>query len=78
MRIVHLIQRYSPGIGGCEQWCQQISRYLVKQGHQVKVLTMQVYHEEEFFQDLPPDRRMAVLGKRFFMTQKSLKSPRML
>src|SRR3989338_5927946 len=64
MKIFHLIQRYPPAIGGCEQWCQQISRYLVRKGHQVKLLTMQIYHEEEFFTDLPFERLAAILGKR--------------
>ena len=49
MKIVHLIQRYAPAIGGCEQWCQQISRYFVREGCSVKVLTLRIFHEEEFF-----------------------------
>ena len=62
MKIVHLIQRYPPAIGGCEQWCQQVSRYLVSQGCSVKILTLRLYHEEEFFEDFPPDPNRPPLG----------------
>ena len=62
MKIVHVIQRYPPAIGGSEQWCQQLSRFLVKQEHQVKVLTMRIYHEEEFPNDISPKLRKGCLG----------------
>ena len=62
MKIVHVIQRYPPAIGGSEQWCQQISRFLVKQGHRVKVLTMRIYHEEEFPNDISPKLRKGCMG----------------
>src|SRR5262249_31610249 len=39
MKIVMLISRYSPVIGGAEIQCERLSKWLVKKGHSVTVLT---------------------------------------
>lgn len=39
MRILHLIQRYWPAVGGAETYLHEISRRLVRDGHQVSVWT---------------------------------------
>ena len=51
MRILHIIQRYPPSIGGSEQWCQGVCRYSAKKGFDVRVLTLKVYLEEEFWHE---------------------------
>jgi len=39
MRILHVIQRYWPGIGGAEKYFQEISERLARDGHEVTVYT---------------------------------------
>jgi len=51
MKILNIIQRYPPSIGGSETWCQGISRYASQQGHNVTVLTLKAYNEDEFWKD---------------------------
>lgn len=62
MRICNLIQRYPPAIGGSELWCQEVCKYNSKKGHEVVVLTMDVYNEEEFWSDPPPDNCIVRFG----------------
>ena len=63
MKILHIIQRYPPAIGGSEFWCQGISRYLSEQGHKVTVLTLDVYLEDEFWIEPPKDNCRLRFGK---------------
>jgi hypothetical protein len=35
-------------VGGSETWCREVSQYLAAQGHQVRVLTIDVNGEEEY------------------------------
>lgn len=63
MKVLHVIQRYYPAIGGSEVWCRGLSRYLVKHGCEVKVLTTDVYNEDEFWADPPIENCAARLGK---------------
>ncbi|MDP2940950.1 MAG: glycosyltransferase family 4 protein [Candidatus Omnitrophota bacterium] len=63
MRIANIIQRYYPAIGGSETWCQGMCRYLARQGHQVRVLTLNVYNEDEYWQDPLPDNCLVRLGR---------------
>ena len=58
MRVLHLIQRYPPAVGGSETWCREVSRYLSATGDQVKVLTLDILEEEEYWRD-PPLRPLA-------------------
>ncbi len=51
MKVVNIIQRYSPAIGGSEAWCEGMCRYLAKNNVDVEVLTMNVYNEDEFWRD---------------------------
>ncbi|MFI5251114.1 MAG: glycosyltransferase [Bacteroidota bacterium] len=63
MKILTIIQRYPPAVGGSETWCQEVCRYLAGHGHDVTVLTMNVNKEEEFWRD-PADRdRTIAFGK---------------
>ncbi len=57
MRILHLIQRYPPAIGGSEQWCREVCQRLAAAGDEVKVLTLDVLEEEEFWHEPPVERR---------------------
>ena len=63
MKILQIIQRYPPSIGGSETWCQGISKYLSNKGHLVSVLTLDVYNEEEFWHDPPFDNCLLRFGK---------------
>ncbi len=62
MRIVNVIQRYSPAVGGAETWCREVSRQLVGLGHEVSVLTLDIIEEEEFWRDPQPEQRQLRLG----------------
>jgi glycosyltransferase involved in cell wall biosynthesis len=55
MKILNIIQRYPPAVGGSETWCQEVCRYLAKRKHRVQVLTLDVNKEEEFWRE-PSDR----------------------
>ncbi|GKT10727.1 glycosyltransferase [Desulforhabdus sp. TSK] len=60
MKIVNIIQRYPPAVGGSETWCQEVCRYLAQKGHNVKVLTLDINKEQEFWRDpLDPERNVA-------------------
>ena len=66
MKIVNIIQGYPPAIGGSETWCQEICRYLADKGHQVRVLTIDVNTEEQFYRPpLDSERTMAFGGLAF-------------
>ncbi len=54
MNVVNIIQRYPPAVGGAELWGQEVCRYLARHGHRVRVCTLDVNYEEEFWRD-PPD-----------------------
>ncbi len=51
MKVLHLIQRYPPAVGGSETWCREVARYLSAVGDQVKVLTFDVFEEEEYWRE---------------------------
>ena len=63
MRIINIIQRYPPAIGGSETWCQEVCRYLAKRGHEVRVLTLDVNKEEEYWRDPRDEERTLALGR---------------
>ena len=45
MRVVHVIQRYAPAIGGSETWCREVALRQVRRGHRVRVLTLDIMTE---------------------------------
>jgi glycosyltransferase involved in cell wall biosynthesis len=51
MRVLHIIQRYWPAVGGAESHLREISTRLVADGHQVTVATTDAL-EYEYFWDL--------------------------
>ena len=57
MRILHIIQRYHPAVGGAEIYMREISAQLAAQGHQVTVLTTDALDFELFW--IPGRRRIA-------------------
>jgi glycosyltransferase involved in cell wall biosynthesis len=63
MKILNIIQRYPPAMGGSETWCQEVCRWLAQKGHQVTVLTLDVNKEEEFWRDPRDQDRTLVMGK---------------
>jgi glycosyltransferase involved in cell wall biosynthesis len=66
MRIVNIIQRYPPSIGGSETWCQEVCRYLAKKGNAVKVLTLDINKEEEYWREPLDSERSIALGRLAF------------
>ncbi|MCM8797109.1 MAG: glycosyltransferase family 4 protein [Candidatus Omnitrophica bacterium] len=63
MKVVNIIQRYHPAIGGSEAWCQGMCRYLARQGWDTTVLTMNVFNEDEYWRDPPLENCIVRLGK---------------
>jgi glycosyltransferase involved in cell wall biosynthesis len=63
VRVLHLIQRYPPAVGGSETWCREVSQYLSALGDDVKVLTLDILEEEEYWQNPAYDRWHVQLGR---------------
>jgi len=63
VKIVHLIQRYEPALGGSETWCRAMARHQAGCGHRVRVLTLDIIREQEFWEEPPPERRHYRLGR---------------
>ncbi len=49
MRILHVIHRYPPAIGGSESWCAGVARWQAQHGHEVTVLTLRAVEEDELW-----------------------------
>lgn len=74
MKIVNVIQRYPPAIGGSETWCREVCQYLAAQGHQVRVLTIDVNQEEEYWKDpLEQGSRTVAFGRLDFDNRVSVR-----
>ena len=63
MKVLHVIQRYPPAVGGSETWCRELCQYLAATGDEMKVLTFDVVEEEEFWRDPPVDQCTIRLGR---------------
>jgi glycogen synthase len=63
MKILNIIQRYPPAVGGSETWCQEVCRWLAQKGHEVAVLTLNVDNEEELWREPNDEDRTLVMGK---------------
>jgi len=63
MKILNIIQRYSPAIGGSEKWCEDVSKYISSRGCIVKVLTADIYNIEEFYLLPDPNKTAVRLGR---------------
>lgn len=62
MKILHVIQRYAPAIGGAETWCREAARYARCRDCQVRLFTIEIFSEREFTAALPPEERIVHLG----------------
>lgn len=62
MKVLHIIQRYPPAIGGSEKWCEDLCHYLVKKGIVTKVATINLNNIEAFFRWIP-DERYSIFGR---------------
>jgi len=67
MKVLNIIQRYSPAIGGSEKWCQGISQFAAQNGIITKVATINLYDIEDFFREAPPESRHIKLGSTDFI-----------
>jgi glycosyltransferase involved in cell wall biosynthesis len=54
VRILHVIHRYPPAIGGSESWCAGIARWQADHGHEVTVLTLRAVEEDELWDGAGP------------------------
>jgi glycosyltransferase involved in cell wall biosynthesis len=63
VKVLHLIQRYPPAVGGSETWCREVCRYLTARGDDVKVLTLDILEEEEYWKPPAYDRWRVQLGR---------------
>jgi len=67
VHVLHVIQRYSPFVGGSEQYFGEIGEQLVREGHRVTVLTTDAWDLDHFWQSgrrTIPDRESEVDGVR--------------
>ena len=55
MKVLHIIHRFAPAIGGSEKWCLDLSNFLVSHGIVSKVATISLYRSEEFHLNLPSE-----------------------
>jgi glycosyltransferase involved in cell wall biosynthesis len=63
VKVLHIIQRYPPAVGGSETWCREVSRYLRAVGDEVKVLTLDILDEDEYWRDPPLHQWTTRLGR---------------
>jgi glycosyltransferase involved in cell wall biosynthesis len=63
VKVLHLIQRYAPAVGGSETWCREVCQHLADAGDEMKVLTLDVIEEEEFWREPPVERCANRLGR---------------
>ena len=63
MKVLHVIQRYPPAVGGAEIWCRELCQHLAELGDEMKVLTLDVMDEEEFWRDPAVDTCTVRLGR---------------
>jgi len=63
MKILNIIQRYPPSIGGAEYWCRIVSEYLSQMEIRVKVLTLNVFEEDEFWGNSPIPKKIIDFGR---------------
>jgi glycosyltransferase involved in cell wall biosynthesis len=47
VKILHVVPRYPPAIGGAEAWCAGIARWQASHGHVVRVLTLRAVTDDE-------------------------------
>jgi len=63
MKILNVIPRYSPAIGGAETWCNWLCRFLVKKGIVTEVATMNLYNVAAAFDKNFVEEEFISLGK---------------
>ncbi|MBW8191450.1 WecB/TagA/CpsF family glycosyltransferase [Neiella marina] len=52
MHIIHVVRQFYPAIGGLENFVRSLASEQIKQGHQVKVVTLdQVFHQQTSLRD---------------------------
>jgi glycosyltransferase involved in cell wall biosynthesis len=49
VRVLHVIHRYPPAIGGGELWCAGLARWQAAHGHEVRVLTLRAVADDELW-----------------------------
>ena len=62
MKVLNIIQRYAPAIGGSEDWCQKVCSYMVSQGTITNVSTINLYHIEQGHKYFPLNKQNITLG----------------
>ncbi len=62
MKVLHLVQRYPPAIGGSELWTAEVARHSVRQGAGATVMTLAINVEDEYWALPDPQNRTIDLG----------------
>lgn len=62
MRVLHIIQRYPPAIGGSENWCRSLCNFAASRGILTKVATINLYNVEDFYQEPSLENNLCKLG----------------
>jgi glycosyltransferase involved in cell wall biosynthesis len=63
MRVLHVIMRYAPAIGGAEVWCAEVAGWLHARGHAVDVLTLGVVEEADLWGGARAPERASAVGR---------------
>jgi glycosyltransferase involved in cell wall biosynthesis len=63
VRVLHVVQRYPPAIGGAETWCAGLARWQAAQGYAVEVLTLRAIHDDELWGDRDPRPLPTAVGR---------------
>lgn len=63
MKVLHVIQRFHPAIGGAEHWAAGLVRRQTARGHEVRVATLNVLEERDYWSPAPKGDRQHALGR---------------
>lgn len=66
MKVLNVIQRFPPAIGGSESWCFRACRFLSNKGIVSKVATINLHNIEDFFKEPLPENEYVRLGEADF------------
>ncbi len=63
MKVLHIIHRYPPAVGGSEQWCAKICKYLSERRVNSRVSTINLYNIEDFLIQPASEKKYRKLGR---------------
>jgi len=63
VKILHVVQRYPPAIGGGESWCAGVARWQASAGHEVHVLCLRAVRDDDLWGDGPLEPGATAVGR---------------